>query len=268
MVIAAPPNCFYPSAGPAQATSAIGFRLGAKGTHTSRTIMFDDLDALMRSTSARGGRKDYAEAIISMNCLGKSTVATRRLANQRLGELYALDPAVPLFRVFRRLWDLDAARRQLLALQCAIARDPLLAASAPAVLGLVPGAEFVREPMATALREAVGDRISESVLNKVVRNAASSWTQSGHLVGRTLKKRQRVTPSPASLAMALYLAHAAGFRGGEMLSSAWVAVLDCSPPLGRQLALEAKRIGLIDLRMAGEVFELNLDRLDPANSRN
>jgi hypothetical protein len=40
-------------------------------------------------------------------------------------------------------------------------------------------------------------------------------------------------------------------------------VLDCDPPQARALALDAKRSGLLDLRMAGDVVELNLSRLDP-----
>jgi len=40
-------------------------------------------------------------------------------------------------------------------------------------------------------------------------------------------------------------------------------VLDCSTSTAMELALEAKRIGLIDLRSSGDVFELNLARLDP-----
>jgi len=225
--------------------------------------MFEEVSALLQATNADADRKNYAQAIIEMNCLAKPTAASRRLTNQRIGELYALDPGVPVFRIFRRLWDLDSTGRRLLAIQCALARDPLLAATAPYIIGLPPGTEFAREPMAAVLRESVGERINESVLNKIVRNAASSWTQSGHLSGRTFKKRQRVEATPATVAFGLYLGQAAGFCGADLFSSAWIALLDCSPPAARQLALEAKRSGLIDLRMAGEVVEINLDRLDP-----
>jgi hypothetical protein len=240
-----------------------GFRAGARGTHTSRTIMFEEVSALLQATTSGATRTAYAQAIVELNCLAKPTAASRRLTNQRLGELYALDPDVSVFRIFRRLWDLDSSGRRLLAIQCALARDPLLAATAPTIIALPPGTEFTREPMAAALRESVGERINESVLNKIVRNAASSWAQSGHLSGRTFKKRQRVYATPITVAFGLYLAPCSGFRGADLFTSAWIALLDCSPSTSRQLALEAKRIGLIDLRMAAEVIELNLDRLDP-----
>ena len=256
-----------PPDGPAPAALAAGFRFGEKGTHSSRTIMLAELSALLAATKPTATREECAEAIIDMNCLAKPTVASRRKTNQRIGELYALDFSAPIFRVLRRLWDIENGGRPLLVLQCAIARDPLLAATLPAILSLPRGAEFSRDAMTMAVREAVGERLNENTIAKVVRNAASSWTQSGHLTGRTFKKRQIVAPTVATVAFALYLGHAVGFRGADLFTSAWVALLDCSPATARQLAIEAKRVGLIDLRMAGEVIELSLDRLDPAVSR-
>ncbi|HUY31238.1 MAG TPA: hypothetical protein VMV69_00550 [Pirellulales bacterium] len=211
-------------------------------------MMFDDLSALLKATSTAATRQDHAHAIINLNCLAKPTAASRRLTNQRIGELYALDCAVPIYRVFRSLWDAQEMGRRLLALQCAIARDPLLAATVPAVLSLPPGAEFSRDMTTSAVREAVGERLNDSSLAKVVRNAASSWTQSGHLNGRTFKKRRLVTATSVTVTFALYLGRAVGFRGAELFNTAWLTLLDCTLSRARELALEAKRIGLIDLR--------------------
>jgi hypothetical protein len=121
--------------------------------------------------------------------------------------------------------------------------------------------------MRMAVSRTVGDRLNDSTIDKVARNAASSWAQSGHLQGRTFKIRQRVTATPGAMAFALYLANAAGFYGQEVLSSGWIRVLDCSTSAAIEIALEAKRRGLIDLRVAGDVFDLNLDRLDPGRVR-
>jgi hypothetical protein len=226
-------------------------------------MMFEELQQVLQATTPEARRADYAAAIIEGNCLSKPTNSTRRLTNQRLGELYGLDPAISLFRVLRRLWELDADGRSLLALLAAIARDPLLAATGPAIIFLPDKAELRRDAMKDALLTVVGNRLNESTLEKVCRNAASTWAQSGHLEGRTFKKRRIVLPSPTAVAFAIYLAHAAGFRGAEIFSCGWLRLLDCDPSHARQLALDAKRIGLLDLRMAGDVVELNLSRLDP-----
>jgi hypothetical protein len=256
-----------PTPGASQRAAQVGFRFGAKGTHTSRTIMLVELSAVLAATAATAAREDYAAAIIEGNCLGKATAATRRLTNQRLGELYGLDPRLPIFRVLRRLWSTDAAGRALLALQCAIARDPLLAATAAPVLALSPGDELQRETLRAELRTVVEERLNDSTLNKVIRNTASSWAQTGHLVGRTFKKRAPVQATAGSVAFGLYLGHAVGFRGASLFSTGWISLLDCNPVNARNLAVEAKRIGLIDLRIAGDVVDLTLDRLDPAEGR-
>ena len=247
---------------PDKQASRAGFRFGDKGTHTSRTMMLTELTAVFAVTGPNASRTRYSDAIVAENCLGKTTSATRRLTNQRLGELYGLDPAIPLFRVLRRVWDLDPPGRPLAALLCAVARDPLLAVTASAVLLLSPGEEFQRDNMRTALRDAVGPRLNDAILDKVVRNAASSWTQSGHLDGRTFKRRRPVRATPATLAYALYLAHAVGFRGAELLSSGWCRLLDCDAASAQTLALEAKRLGLIDLRISADVVAIDPARLD------
>lgn len=253
----------FPSAAVAPSVMDVGFRFGARGTQTSRTMMLDELRQVLHSTPPDARRSDYASAIIEGNCLSKLTSATRRLTNQRLGELYGLDPAIPLFRVLRRLWEVEPEGRPLLALLAAIARDPLLAATCPAIIFLTAGAEFQRDVVKSALRTVVGNRLNESTLEKVCRNSASSWTQSGHLEGRTFKKRRIVMPHAAAVAFAIYLANAAGFRGAEIFACAWLKLLDCDPSRARNLAVEAKRRSLLDLRMTGDIVELNLSRLDP-----
>lgn len=254
---------FWPPERASRIAEEAGFRFGDKGTQTSRTIMLAELGSTLSAVPIDSNRAKYAEAIIEGNCLGKRTTATRRLTNQRLGELYALDPSVQIFRILRRLWSIDEPGRPLLALLVALARDPLLLATAPAVVPLHPGGEFERSLMRDALRAVVGERLNDSILAKVVRNAASSWKQSGHLQGRTFKFRRLVKPTAGTVALALYLGYTVGFRGEDLLSSSWLTVLDCTPLAARNLALEAKRLGLIDLRLAADVMELKLERLDP-----
>lgn len=257
---------FFPGA-PPSAAEKLGFRFGAKGTHASRTLMLSELEAVLAAAPAAVDRAAYAAAIVEDNCLEKPTASTRRISSQRLGELYALDPFVALFRVLRSLWSVDPNARPLLAMLAALARDPLFMASAGPVLSQPVGIEIQRAPIREALRKLVGERMNDDTLDKVVRNVSSSWTQTGHLAGRTFKFRHRVSAPPTAVAFALWLGNVAGFRGEELLTTGWIAALDCTATSARGLALEAKRLGIIDLRTAGDVVEFGLDRLDPGLGR-
>ena len=144
---------------------------------------------------------------------------------------------------------------------CALARDPLLRATAPAVLGLQPGIELPRQSIADAVREAVGDRLNDSTLDKVVRNASSSWTQSGHLAGRVRKLRRRVDATPATVAFALFLGYVQGLRGEHLFSTLWAATLDRNEDELAFLAMDAKRYGLLNLQRGGGVTSIDLSPL-------
>lgn len=253
---------FYSPSSIQNGTGEFGFRAKSGGVHTSRTMMLEELRLTFAAVPSTADRSTYLSAIIDENCTRKSTAATRKLTALRLSDLYALDPKVPTFRALRRLWDVAEEGQPLLALLVALTRDPRLLTTAPVIISLHEGAEFQREPMTAALRSADGDRLNPSVLDKVVRNAASSWSQAGHLAGRTFKKRRRVEATPAVAGFAAYLAWHAGLRGVEIFRSGWFQVIDASPTKARALLLEAKQIGLIDLRIAGDVITLGFERLD------
>jgi len=239
-----------------------GFRYGDKGTHTSRTMMFAELSELLSAVPASATREEYAAAIIEDNALGKQTAATRRLTNQRLGELYALSPTVPLFRVLRRLWDIDEPGRPLIGLLCALARDPLLLATSKAVIPMPVGSELLRSTMTSVIMSSTGSRLNESILDKVARNAASSWAQSGHLNGRVRKIRQEVRPTPGSVALAIWLGSLHGVAGEDLLRTTWARVLDQSPVELLDLALRAKQLGLLNASFGGGVVDIDVRPLE------
>jgi hypothetical protein len=223
--------------------------------------MLDELRALLGNCRPDAARNDYLTAIHDDNSLGKRTAATRKLSSQRLSELYALDPKVPLFRIMRRCWYAERDGQALLALLLALARDPLLRASASPVLQMSPGKELARQLMTDALNRAVGNRLSENTLDKVVRNVASSWTQSGHLKGRIRKVRQTVTPTAATTSFALLLGYLTGKRGEALFESLWAQVLDA--PAGEliRLAMDARRLGFLDMSQSGGVIDVAFSRL-------
>jgi hypothetical protein len=225
-------------------------------------MMLSELQELLGAVAPNAPREAYAAAVIEENLLGKATEATRRLTSQRLGELFGLDPSLPLFRALRRVWGHDEAGRPICALLCALARDPLLRSTAQAVLGLAEGAELVRTTFLDAIRSAVGDRLNEAVLDKVARNTASTWCQSGHLEGRVRKIRRRVTPTPGALALALWLGSVEGLAGEQLLRSGWARVLDRGPSELAPLALRAKQLGLIHASIGGGTTEIDASELD------
>ena len=246
---------------PERQASLWGFRSGNRGTHTSRTIMLDELSQLLDAVPGEALRQDYADAVTRDNCLGKRTAATRQLSLQRLTELYGLDGRLLLFRALRNMWVGHSSSRPLLALLLALVRDPLLRATAKAVIATPFGHEFGRQAMKDGLHDAVGDRLNEATLDKVVRNAASSWTQSSHLRGRGRKRRQHVEATPAAVTFALLLGFAVGRRGRLLFESPWAAILDASPGTLVDVAVDANRLGLLDLKHAGQMIEVSFPAL-------
>lgn len=246
-----------------ETTSArnFGFRFGDKGTHTCRTTMLAELDLLFSHLDPESTRTEYANAIIEENVTGKRTVANRKLTNQRLGELYILDLKFPIFRTLRRLWDSNEHGRPLLALLCSLARDPLLRATAKPIYDLSVGNELARQQVTDAIRDVVGDRFNDKTLDKVVRNTSSSWTQSGHLQGRGRKIRRKINPTPAVTTFALLLGYLLGLRGVLLFKSPWCRILDTGHEELIALAGDAKRLGLLDLKHAGDVVEVGFPTL-------
>lgn len=179
----------------------LGFRIEKSSTHTSRTIMLEDLEALFAYVDqADADKEKFRHAIEAENCLGKRSVKTRTLTYRHLSELYALDPAILLFRALRFFWDRDPAGRPLLALLCAYARDSLLRMSSSFILKHPEGAAITREALEACIEENAPDRFSPATLKSTAQNLNSSWTKSGHLSGRQRKIRSRAIATPGSVA--------------------------------------------------------------------
>ena len=96
------------------------FRSGARGTHSSRTIMLAEISNLVDANGLGRAR----EAVVESNALNKDSVSGRMLTFQRLRELYSFDEQNRLFRVFRDLVNYDTgASRHIASAACAIKRD-------------------------------------------------------------------------------------------------------------------------------------------------
>lgn len=110
---------------------------------------------------------------------------------------------------------------------------------------------MVPATLAQELEDTFPSQYSELNRNKIARNTASSWTQSGHLAGRTNKIRQRITPTAAAVTMALFLGTITGYYGSAVFSNPWCRLLDLNAERARALGQEAHRAGLLNLRAVG-----------------
>jgi hypothetical protein len=188
--------------------------------------------------------------------LGKNTDSTREKSLRHLRELYALDEATPIFGLLRRLHAMDPPSLHLLALLVAWARDPLLRATTQPILDASEGERVEVVSLVQAFGVAFPNRYSELNRKKIARNTASSWTQSGHLVGRVKKIRHRIKPTVVAVTMALFLGEVAGYHGAGVFSNPWCHILDLSSDRAKAMGFDAPRAGLLNLHAVGEVVEL------------
>jgi len=231
------------------------------GAHTSRTMMLSELEHLLSFVPEGEPAEAYKAAVIDFNALGKSTHSGRMRAYRYLRELYVLDPANLLFRCLRTLWGADVEEHPLLALLVSMARDPALRATADPILNSIEGTRLDWSDFAKAVQKRYPDSYGEGIGAKIGRNAASSWTQAGHLSGRYNKVRARANATPATVALALFIGHTEGVRGDALFDTLWCRIQDRETSVLRDLAQRASQRGLIEFRSGGGVTEVGFKML-------
>ena len=236
----------FPVASPA--LEEFGLKFTAGGAHISRTMMLTELESVLVTVPSGSSASDYRDAILARNALAKTTESTRQKSFRHLRELYALDESVPIFALLRKLNTFDPKSLPLLAGQVAWARDPLFRATTAPILDATEGARVDPAGLAQAVEAVFPNHYSGLSCNKIARNAASSWTQSGHLAGRANKTRSRVKPTPVAITLAMFLGQAAGFHGPAVFSNPWCRLLDLTADQARTRARDAHRAGLLNLR--------------------
>jgi len=234
----------------------LGFRFGTNGPHAARTMMLDDLRALFAKVPRGAARVSYREAVVVENILGKPTKNSRELAFRHLATLYALDPAVPIFRALRRLWTADEAGQPLLALLAALARDPLLRSTQDFVLSKEQGAAVLRTDLEDWLASDMPQRFSSASLKSFAQNVNGSWTAAGFLSGRIRKTRSSPAVTPAVVALCLFLGFLEGLSGQRLFSSSWMKLLPGSPLEWESLAGTAAQQDILVFLNAGGVKEV------------
>lgn len=231
-------------------------------THASRTLMVGDLATLL-DAAPRGEFADYKRAILDENVLGRKSYSARSKTFEHLRNLYALDDNDPVFRALRSLADADPECVPMLALLSGATRDALLRSTAEWVLKTPPGTPVSSEDFRLVVEERFPDRFSENTLIETGRRTLSSWTQSGHLTGRTKRVRSRAAASVGSVVFALFLGRLSGVRGLPLYGTFWADLLDASEGDIDALAFAASQRGMMEYRRMGDVAEFGFANLRP-----
>lgn len=241
---------------------AAGFSNSMAGSHTSKTMMLRELQALLAAVPGQVPYEDYATAVLSDNVLDKSTASTRTKTLLHLRHLYALQGSLKIFAALRELWPRDTDAQPLIALMSSIARDPLLRATTDFMLDAAEGMRVTPEALGAEVERAYPNRYTQGVIHHIGQNTGSSWNQAGYLQGKQRKYRTRANPTEIATVYALYLGHLEGFVGPALFDTIWIRLLEADERWVRDAAESAGRAGWIDLASAGGMLDLGFKHLD------
>lgn len=233
-----------------------GFKFGQSGAHSARSMMLEEQQTLFQVTPIDATQEQYKADICDYNLLDKPTTKSRNLTYRHLVDLYGMNSEIPLFRVFRKLWAVEATSQPLLCLQLALARDPLLRLSVPLITETAIGNPIVRQDVEELLKAPDPERFSPASLKSFAQNINGSWTQSGFLKGRSKKQRSEPVVTPVNVAFALFLAYLQGATGERLFHSEYCKLFGISDHQLNELAIAAGHRGLIDFKQSGGVIEV------------
>lgn len=233
-----------------------GFKFGHSGVHSARTMMLSELTQLFNGQPADTQIEDYRNDVELANVLHKPTSKARALTWRHLVDLYGMNIKIPLFRIFRQLWESDESARSLLTCQMALTRDPILRISKDKILSLPIGERLMREDMERVFSDQCPDRFSPAMLKSLAQNVNGTWTNAGYLEGRTKKHRSEPEVRPVNVAFALLLGYLQGASGNRLFTTEWASVLNCRQERLLELARQASYSGFIDFKHSSEVVEV------------
>lgn len=237
-----------------------GYKFGQSGAHSARSMMLFELQTLFRTVSHDADREKLQAEICDYNLLDKPTLKSRELTYRHLVDLYGLSTDIPIFRVFRMLWPLSEEAQPVLALQMALARDPLLRLSQDYITVTPLGGLISREDTEELLKAPDPERFSPASLKSFAQNINGSWTQAGFLEGRARKTRVRPTVTFPNVVFAMFLTYLEGATGERLLQSRWSTLLGLSEDQLSEQAVVAAQRGIIDFKQSGGVTEVRFNQ--------
>lgn len=232
--------------------------------------MTEELERLLASVPPQGDALAYRKAVLEDNVLHKASASNRYKTYRFLLRLYALDPAMCLFREFRRLAPFARADARFLAGTLALAREPLLRQCLDMVLAVPVGESISRRQFEDWIRHQAPGRFSDSMYVGFSRNFYGSFYQLGYLGESFGKARSRIRPKVgiASAAYAAFLDWLCGMNGIALMQGTYSRALDLGTDEHIALLKAAGRQGLLKAAYSGGVLDLGFPCfLKPDESR-
>jgi len=227
-------------------------------SHTMRTIMFAEMSRVMNA----GVTEELIHKVIEENITNKKTKSNILKTQKTIKSLYNFDFEYPPFRVLQYFWNIiDEKQKPLLAFLFAYGRDYLLFESTDVVLTTSIGEKVLTFKLEENLEKYHPNHYSENTRRSIAQNIASSWKQSGYIIGKVKNIRTKASPDYYIVTFALILAYLDGIRGDFLLASKWVKVLDITESQVRDLAIEAARRDLLQYNYAGGVTTFSFTNL-------
>lgn len=240
------------------------------GVISSRSIMLPELSALLAVAPKDADAPTYRRLVVEEDVLHKASASNRLKTFNKLKLLYALNPAVPVFREFRRLFLLFPSELPVLAGSLAFAREPLLRACVDMVLDTPIGAPLSRASFEAWVREHGAGRFSQTMYRSFGHNLYASFFQMGYLSEAVTKcrLRRRLDARPASVAYAAFLDWLTGLNGLSLLQGSFSRTLGLAKIDHLALLTAAGQLGLMRVANAGGVLHLDFNAwLQPGEAR-
>jgi hypothetical protein len=238
-----------------------GFTEASLGGHSARSMMYLEMRILVRAMPIAITVDDFGKAVVEENVLEKPTLSSRKKSLRHLMQLYGMDPAIALFRVFWRLAHEDIDSLPQLCLVCTYARDPQLRQSFELIRKLRLGETLERAAMENHLEEGFPGRFSSAMKKSMAQNVNTTWTFSGHLGGKAKKVRKLPETRPVSAAYAMFVGYLTGLRGERLLDSRFAELVSSNrSQLQSSLALASAK-GLLSLKSAAGIVEFDFSNL-------
>lgn len=227
----------------------------------ARSMMLTELTELCRSMPSEAVPLDYRKNIEEDNLLGKPTFGSRQRSYRHLVQLYGLNPDLTLFRVLRRFASEEPESIPLMGMVCAFCRDPQLRQSFDLIDSLKPGEVLPRVRMEAHLETSFPGLYSKAMKESMAQNVNTTWTVTGHLNGRSVKRRDLPKPRPSASAYAMFAGWLSGLRGQILLQSVFGRLLALTPDQILNHLADASAHGWLRLRNAGGVTEIDFSPL-------